>query len=507
MNSPFLIGIIALVVGLGGGYVFRKFQIDKYNQEAIERTRKKVEEEERRAKDIVLEAKNEALRLREDAQKEESKKRNQLEETAERLMRKEESLDAKIENNEKLKVDLEARADQVKKLKSEIQEIYDMQQKQLESISDLNKEQAKEFLFKKLEEEYQEEILHRLEAVEKLEKEKAKDKARWILADTIQRYAAEVASESTATSVDLPSDELKGRIIGKEGRNIHSFEESTGVDVIIDDTPGSIVLSGFDLMRRYIAKVSLERLLVDGRIHPARIEETVQKVKGEVNELIKELGEKAAFEVGVAGLSPNLVKLLGRLKFRTSHGQNVLKHSMEVAFLAAGLASQLGANVEMCKKAGLLHDIGKAVDHEISGSTAQIGRDILKKFGLSKEVTHIVEASDGSVEPNSLEAMIVEAANKIAETRPGAQKDNLDNFIRRLDEMENVVKNFEAVNHVYAVHAGNELRVFVNPDKVDDLGMKRLANDIAKTIENDLQYPGFVKVNLMREVRGEAFAE
>jgi ribonuclease Y len=307
--------------------------------------------------------------------------------------------------------------------------------------------------------------------------------------------------------VALPSDDLKGRIIGKEGRNVMAFEQATGIDVIIDDTPGSIVISGFDLVRRYIAKLSLEKLLLDGRIHPARIEEVVTKTQEEVNVMIKDLGEKAAYETGVAGLPLNLIKLLGRLKFRTSHGQNVLKHSMEVAFLAANLAAEVGADVETCKKAGLLHDIGKSTDHEIQGHHATIGRDILKKFNIPEEVIHCVEAHEGEIEPRTPEAMVVAAANLIAVARPGASKQNLEGFVKRMEELEHTVNAFQGVEKTYAVQAGNEVRIFVRPEEVDDYAAAKLTHDIARKIEKDLQYSGQIKIHLLRETRAEEIAK
>jgi len=307
--------------------------------------------------------------------------------------------------------------------------------------------------------------------------------------------------------VNLPNDDMKGRIIGREGRNINTFEQMTGVDVIVDDTPGSIVVSGFDLVRRYIAKVALERLIEDGRIHPARIEETVNKVKEEVNDLIKELGEKAMLETGITGFHPNLVKILGRLKFRVTHGQNALKHSMEVSFLAAALASELGADVGICQKAGLLHDIGKAVDHEVPGHHAHIGADIARKFGFSEDVVHAIDAHHGDVEIKTLEAQLVMAANLIANSRPGANRDNLDNYIKRLGEIENICNGFEGVQKSFAIQAGTEVRIFVNSEKLDDLGSKRLAHNLARKVETDLHNPGLVKVNVIRESRAFSIAK
>lgn len=507
MPTNIILIIVGAALGAAIGFLYRKHIVDTRNREAIERSEHRLRDAENKAKELVIEAKNEAFKIQEEAKQEERTKRQQLERLSERLVHKEDQLDGKIEATEKLREDLEQRANAVKELKQEITEIYQQQKAQLESIAALSREEAKQILFNKVEEESKAEIIDRIKKLEVEERKIAKEKSKAIIADAIQRYAAEVSVESTATIVPLPNDEMKGRIIGKEGRNINTFEQATGVDVIVDDTPGSIVVSGFDLMRRYIAKVALERLVADGRIHPGRIEETVEKVKGEVNELIRELGEKAAYETGVVGLPANLLKLLGRLHFRVSYGQNVLRHSIEVSFLAGALAQELGVDSMVCQKAGLLHDIGKAVDHEISGHHAHIGRDILKKFGLPQEVIHAVEAHHGDPEPQTIEAIIVEAANAISRARPGAKKDNLDTFIKRMEEMENVVKSFEGVSRVFAIQAGNEVRILVNPEKIDDLAMLKLAHSVAKKIENDLKYPGQVKVNVMREVRGEAYAK
>lgn len=508
MNTTFiLVSVGAAVIGIAVGFLYRKHQVDAKTREAAERSERRIREAEGKAKELVLEAKNEAMKIQEEAKQEERAKRGQLEKLSERLVGKEEQLDQKIEASEKLREDLEQRGAAVKQLKQEVSEIYQLQKEQLEKIANLSREEAKQILFQKVEDEMKGEIVVRIKQLEAEEKKQAKEKSKAILADAIQRYAAEVAVESTSTMVQLPSDDLKGRIIGKEGRNINAFEQITGVDVIVDDTPGSIIISGFDPMRRHIAKIALERLIADGRIHPGRIEETVEKVKGDVNELIRELGEKAAYETGVSGLPLNLLKLLGRLKFRISYGQNVLKHSMEVAFLAGALAQEIGADAGVCRRAGLLHDIGKAVDHEVGGHHAVIGRDILKKFGLPEEIIHAVESHHGDPEPRTVEAMVVSAANLISRSRPGANKDNLDTFIKRMEEMENIVKGFSGVARVFAVQAGNEVRVIVNPEQVDDLAMLKLSHSIAKKIETDLKYPGQVKVHVIRELRGEAFAE
>ena len=502
----YLYAFIALVVGLGGGYFYRKNQVEEKNKDLKEKGQLIVQQANSKAQETIFKAKNEALRLVEQAKNQEEKKRDELRKLEERLVDKEEQVDKKNRDLDNSKSELEKKVESVRELRAEVEKFHIIQVQELEKISGMSKEEARELLLKQVEEQTKEEMVALIERTEENMKKEAKEKAKFILADAIQKYAAETATESTATIVNLPSDDLKGRIIGREGRNINAFEQVTGIDVIVDDTPGSIVISGFDLVRRYIAKMALEKLIADGRIHPARIEETVEKTKEEVNNRIKELGEKACYETGVTGFPPNLIKLLGRLKFRTSYGQNVLRHSVEVSFLAANLASSIGADVNVCKKAGLLHAIGKAVDHEIQGHYAQIGRDIARKFGLSNDIVHAIEAHTGDTEPKTVEAMIVYAANAIAIARPGANKENLDSFIKRMEDLESVANSFEGVNKSFAVQAGSEVRIFVNSEKVDDLGAKKLSYDIARKMERDLQYPGQVKVHVIRETQAEEFA-
>ncbi len=501
--------LLVLGFGLGGGigFVYRNGQLKDEDIKKRKEQEKALQEANTKAADILHKAKAEMIKLQEEARNEERIRRKKIEESEERLIRKEQSLDSKMDNSEKLKEKLESDIEDAKKKKEEAEKVFLKQEEKLKEIAQLNKEEAKQILFKQVEEESKDELIEYAKKLEKEIKDESEGKAREILADAIQRYASETTVESTTTLVNLPSDDLKGRIIGREGRNINAFETVTGVDVIVDDTPGSIVISCFDPIRRYMAKIILERLIEDGRIHPARIEEMGIKVKEEVNVLIKELGEKAAYEVGVAGLPPNLIKILGRLKFRIAYGQNVLKHSMEVGFLAAEIAGMMGANVELCKKAGLLHDIGKAVDHEVHGKHAAIGRDILKKFGMSEELLHCVEANEGDVEAKSIEAKIIQVANLISVSRPGVDKDNLESFIKRLGEIEKLALSFDGVEKAFAVQAGRELRVFVNPEKLDDLRAIKLSHEIARKIEKDLQYPGKIKVDVVRELRIEAFAE
>lgn len=499
--------IAALLLGVGGGYAVALNWNQKKNRDLDAEAEKILSSANSKAREMLLEAKNDAFKTLNQLKEEEERKRAQLDQLENRLLQKEENLEKKIQSAEQRKNDLEAQLQSIKTLKEETDKLRDLQKIELEKIASLSKEEAKAILLKEVEETAKKEIAETIKRSEDVLKKEASDKAKFIIADAIQKYAAEVATEATSTIVTLPSDEMKGRIIGKEGRNVSAFEQITGVDVIIDDTPGSLVLSGFDLVRRYIAKIALEKLVADGRIHPARIEEVVEKTKVEVDNLIKELGEKAAFEAGIAGLSPNLIKLLGRLKFRTSHGQNVLKHSLEVAHLAGALAAELGADVNICKKAGLLHDIGKAVDHEVTGHHAIVGKDILKKFDVPAAIIHCVEAHEGELEPKSLEAMIVAAANLIAKARPGAQKDNMEAYIKRLAELESIVNSFSGIRFSYAVQAGSEVRVFVKPDEIDENAMVILSHNIVRKIEKDMQFPAQVKINMIRETRAEAIAK
>lgn len=503
--------ILLIVLGSGAGaaigYFYRKKQVEEKNKDLVVKSEQILNDAKNKSKEVLYEARNEAFKLQDEVKKEERKRQAKLSEIEERLLKKEQSLDKKEDDIDKLKTELDSKVVSIRQLRDDVENIYRTQAQQLEKVANLSREEAKEILIKKVEEEAREDIVNQIKKYESDLKEKAGEKAKWIIAEAIVRCAAETTAETTATIVNLPSDEMKGRIIGREGRNINTFEQITGVDVIVDDTPGSIVISGFDLVRRYIAKVALEKLIEDGRIHPARIEEVVEKVKDEVNVLIKELGEKAVMETGVTGFHPNLVKLLGRLKFRVTHGQNALKHSMEVALLAAGLASELGADVGVCKRAGLLHDIGKAVDHEIPGPHAKIGADIAKKFGLPDEVVHAIEAHHGDIEPETIEAQVVQAANLISNTRPGANKDNLDTYVRRLSELEALCDSFEGVKKAFAVQAGNEVRIFVNPEEVDDLMAIRLSHDIARKIELEFRHPSPIKVHIIRETRAEEYAK
>ncbi len=463
--------------------------------------------QEQRQKELLLKAKDEALKIKEEANKEEEKSRKNLQELERNLHRREEMIDKRLENIDTEKEKIVDKEKEIENIKREIVEIQKKRQEALEKVSKLSKEEALDFLLKQIEKEYKEDLIRKIKEQKAIAQEEAQTVAREILSTVIQRLAAEHTVETTTTAVSLPSDEMKGRIIGREGRNIQIFEKETGTDLIIDDTPDTVVISAFDPIRRHVAKVALEKLIVDGRIHPTRIEELVKKAKEEINQQAKEAGEQAAYEVGVAGLHPDLLKILGRLKFRTSYGQNVLQHSIESAYIAGMLASELGADVNLAKKAALLHDIGKAVDHDIPGPHHHISVDILKKYGMSEDVCHAVLAHHDDVEAKSVEAIIVKAADAISSSRPGARRETFENYIKRLEELENIANSFAGVEKSYAIQAGREVRILVKPEAIDDLTAIKLSKDIAKKIEQDLQYPGTIKVNVIRETRAIEFAK
>jgi len=506
-----LIWLIIILLGTGGGftlgYVIRKFKAKAQIDSAESQAEKTIEKAKTKAREILLEAKDEALRIKEQAKKEEGERRSKIIALEERLSKKEEMLEEKIENLEQKKSLLSKKEQEIEELKNQIKEIRRRQEQELQKISRLSKEEAKKLLLQMVEKESSEELVERIKKLEARLKEEADEKAREIISEAIQRLAAPQTTETTVYTIHLPSDEMKGRIIGREGRNINAIEKATGVDVIVDDTPEAIVISAFDPVRRYIAKIALEKLIADGRIQPARIEEVVKEAKKEVAKIIKESGEQAVYEVGVAGLPEDLIKLLGRLRFRTSYGQNVLKHSVEVAFLASMLAAEIGADQNIAKKAGLLHDIGKAVDHEVPGSHALIGRDIAKKFGLPEEVVHAIEAHHEEVPFKTTEAILVQAADAISGARPGARRETLESYIKRLEELENIANSFPGVEKSFAIQAGREIRVLVIPEKISDLEAIKLAKNIAHKIEKELKYPGQIKVNVIRETRAIEYAE
>jgi len=508
MNTSLIVYLIlSFVLGGGLGIAARLIYVKKVKKDNKQKASFILEEAENKKMKMILEGKDQAINILENAKKEEREKRQKLQQIEDRLNNKELHIDKKIENIDKQKESLENKAQEVKQIKVQIDKIKDSQEVELSKISNLSKDEAKNILLKKVEEDIRDDLVKRIEKVEEEIEAEAKEKAKDILGQAIQKYASEVVSETTVTLVDIPNDEMKGRIIGREGRNINAIERATGVDIIVDDTPGVIVISGFDLIRRYIAKLALEKLISDGRIHPTRIEEAVKKAKEQIRKNVKDIGEKVVYEIGITGLHPDLIKLLGRLKFRTSYGQNVLKHSVEVCYIAGHLAEEIGADVTICKKAGLLHDIGRAVDHEIAGEHSVIGRDIAKKYGLGQAVIDAIESHEGSTKFKSLEALIVYVANKIAITRPGARKDGLESYIKRLKDLEDLVTSFDGITQTFAIQAGREVRVIANPEEIDDLKAINLAREIANTIEKDLEYPGQIKVSLIREKRMIEYAK
>lgn len=500
-------GIIAgVLLGLAAGY-FVRWQIGRSNLGGAEgKAKALVEEAEKKAQETVLDAKNKAVEILEEAKKKEKVREDQILRSEQRLEKREEVLDSKIEELERGKKQLEQRSEEVRRLKQEVEITRQKELERLEKIAGLSKEQAKNILIQLTEEESRDLLAERIARIEREGKEDLEKKARNIMTGIIQKYAGSHAADVVTTTVPIPSDEVKGRIIGREGRNIKALERLTGVEVIVDDTPEAVVISGFDPVRRETARLALEKLIGDGRIHPAKIEEAVAWANKEIDNKVREAGEAAVYDLGIAGLDPKLVHILGRLRFRTSFGQNALLHSLEVAHLSGALAAELGADVAVAKKAGLLHDIGKAVDHEIQGTHVEIGIKILEKFNMPKEVIDAVKPHHEDYPFETQESLIIAAADAISASRPGARKDTLESYLRRLEELEAVANSFEGVDKTYAIQAGREIRVFVRPEEVDDLGALKLARAIADKIESELKYPGEVKVNVIRETRSVEFA-
>ena len=495
------VGILALVVGSVSGYFARQSIAKKQLGTAEGKINKMTNEAEEQARTVLLEAKNKAVEVLDEVKKDEKKRQEQIFRVEKRLETREENLDRKMDELEKEKRNLISKADEIKRIRKETDAARQEELKRLEKIAGLSKEEAKKILLQLAEEQNRDILAARIKKLEKDGQDELEKKARNIMTLAMQRYAGSHSAETTTSTVSIPSDELKGRIIGREGRNIKTLERLTGIEVIVDDTPEAIVLSGFNPVRREIARIALEKLLSDGRIHPTRIEEAVNFAKTEVNNKIKEAGEAAVYDVGVAGLDPKIVQLIGRLRFRTSYGQNVLLHSLEVAHLSGALAAELGANVSLAKKAGLLHDIGKAIDHEVQGTHIEIGISILKKFGIGQDVIDAMKSHHEDYPFESNEGMIIAAADALSASRPGARKDTLEDYLKRLTELEKVAESFPEVEKTYAIQAGREIRVFVKPDKVDDLGAVKLARSIADKIEQELKYPGEIKVNVLRETR------
>ncbi len=462
---------------------------------------------EAKKKESLLEIKEESIRNKNELEKETKERRNELQRYEKRVLSKEEALDKKADAIEKREAGFTAKEEQLKQREAKVEELGKQRVQELERISGLTSEQAKEYLLKTVEDDVKHDTAKMIKEIEAQAKEEADKKAKEYVVTAIQRCAADHVAETTISVVQLPSDEMKGRIIGREGRNIRTLETMTGVELIIDDTPEAVVLSGFDPIRREVARIALEKLIVDGRIHPARIEEMVEKAQKEVDAMIREEGEAAALEVGVHGIHPELIRLLGRMKFRTSYGQNALKHSIEVAQLAGLLAGEIGLDVRIAKRAGLLHDVGKSIDHDVEGSHIQIGVDLCRKYKESSTVINAVEAHHGDVEPESLIACVVQAADTISAARPGARRETLETYTNRLKQLEDITNQFKGVDKSFAIQAGREIRVMVVPEQVSDADMVLMARDIAKQIEYELEYPGQIKVNVIRESRVTDYAK
>lgn len=503
--------VVGLLIGAFIGISYRKRVAEaKIGSAEVEATRlinEAIKTAESKKKEALIEAKEEIIRNRTEAERDLKERREEIKRQEKRLVQKEETLDRKSEQLEQKNDVLAQKISDTEALQAEIEENKKKQWEVLERISGFTVDQAKEYMLSHLENEIRHDAALKMKEIEQRLKEESEQKAREVVTLAIQKYAADYVAEATVSVVPLPSDDMKGRIIGREGRNIRTIETLTGVDLIIDDTPEAITVSSFDPIRREVARQSLERLIHDGRIHPAKIEETVEKVRRDIDVIIKKEGESAAFDTGVHGLHPELIKLLGRMKYRTSYGQNVLQHSIEVAHIAGMMAAELGVDVAYAKRAGLLHDIGKSLDHEIEGSHVQIGVDIARKYKENENIIHAIQAHHGDVEANTIVACLVQAADAISAARPGARRENLEAYIKRLEKLEEIACSFEGVERSFAIQAGREIRIMVRPEKVGDDSMILLARDICKRIEDEMEYPGQIKVQLVRESRAVEYAK
>lgn len=498
-----VVGLAAVAAGFGASQYKTKQQLGQ----ADEKAKKQIREAEEKSKDLVAEAKEEVAKIKDQARKDNEQERKELKETEARVREREEALDKKLDELDKRAEKLRTNEGEVEELKNEIRAIREKQQEKLEKIAKLKKTEAAEKLLKMTEKDIKQDLKGLISKLQNDAKETAEEKAQAIIVSAMERMASEVTAERTVTAVKLDDEEMKGRIIGKEGRNIQSFQRETGVDVMVDDTPGMVILSSFDPIRREVARVAMEMLLKDGRVHPARIEEVVEKARKEVDKEVDRAAEDAAREVGVPGIPPEMLRLLGELKFRTSYGQNVLKHSTEMAHLAAQIAEDIGADVPTVKYAALLHDVGKAVAHKIEGKHHHIGAELARKYGVPEEVSHAIEAHHDDVEATTPEAIIIRVVDAISASRPGARNISAEGFAERMRDLENVANGFDGIDKAYAISAGREIRVIVRPENVDDLNAIKLARDIATKIESSMQYPGTIKINVIRETRAVEFAK
>lgn len=502
--------ISAVIFTFVGMYIRKKLAESK--MKSAEAEAKKIldianVEAENKRKEEIIKAKEEIMNARNELDQEIRERRGEVQSQERRLIQKEENLERKIEKIENKEKDLESQEKEIVEIKQTLNETIEKQLKELQRISGLSKDEAKQILLSEMDKKLTAEKAQLVRERESELKEESEKKARELIGYAIQKCAADHTSETTVSIVALPNDEMKGRIIGREGRNIKALETLTGIDLIIDDTPEAVVISGFDPLRREVAKIALEKLIEDGRIHPAKIEEMVEKAKEEVSESIKEAGERAIMETGVIGLHPDIIKLLGKLKYRTSYGQNVLNHSIEVSNLARIMAEELGLDPKLARRAGLLHDIGKALDHDMEGTHVEIGVEVLKKYKENPNVINAVEAHHGDVEPQTIEAVLVQAADAISASRPGARRETLETYIKRLEELEKIADSFEGVEKSFAIQAGREIRIIVKPDKISDDKMTLLAKDVAKSVEDEMEYPGQIKINLIRETRVVDYAK